>query len=49
MNFEVIDNCFQVAVLLCAALAAIGVALRHKDRRFLILALFFVCVSMGTL
>ena len=49
MNFEVIDNCFQVAVLLCAALAAIGVAFRHKDRRFLILALFFVCVSMGTL
>ena len=49
MNFEVIDNCFQVAVLLCAALAAIWVAFRHKDRRFLILALFFVCVSMGTL
>ena len=49
MNFELIDNCFQIAVLLCAALAAIAAALRHKDRRFLILALFFVCVSMGTL
>ena len=49
MNFELIDNCFQVAVLFCAALAAIAAALRHKDRRFLILALFFVCVSMGTL
>ena len=49
MNFELIDNCFQVAVLLCAALAAIGAALRHKDRRFLILAMFFICVSMGTL
>lgn len=49
MNFELIDNCFQVAVLLCAALAAIGAALRHKDRRFLILSLFFICVSMGTL
>ena len=49
MNFELIDNCFQVAVLMCAALAAIAAALRHKDRRFLILALFFVCVSMGTL
>ena len=23
MNFELIDNCFQIAVLLCAALAAI--------------------------
>ena len=49
MNFELIDNCFQVAVLFCAALAAIAAAIRHKDRRFLILALFFICVSMGTL
>ena len=49
MNFELIDNCFQVAVLFCAALAAIAAALRHKDRRFLILALFFICISMGTL
>ena len=49
MNFELIDNCFQVAVLFCAALAAIAAALRHKDRRFLILALFFACISMGTL
>ena len=49
MNFELIDNCFQVAVLFCAALAAIAEAIRHKDRRFLILALFFVCISMGTL
>ena len=49
MNFELIDNCFQVAVLFCAAIAAIAAALRHKDRRFLILALFFICVSMGTL
>ena len=49
MNFELIDNCYQVAVLFCAALAAIAAALRHRDRRFLILALFFACVSMGTL
>ncbi|WP_455557999.1 hypothetical protein [Agathobaculum hominis] len=49
MNFELIDNCFQVAVLFFAALAAITAALRHKDRRFLILSLFFICVSMGTL
>ena len=49
MNFELIDNCFQVAVLFFAALAAIAAALRRKDRRFLILALFFVCISMGTL
>ena len=49
MNFELIDNCFQVAVLSGAALAAIAAALRHRDRRFLILALFFACISMGTL
>ena len=49
MNFELIDNCFQVAVLIAAAIAAIAAALRHRDRRFLILALFFACVSMGTL
>ena len=49
MNFELIDNCFQIAVLLCAALAAAAAAFRHKDGRFLILALFFICVSMGTL
>ena len=49
MNFELVDNCFQVTVLFCAALAAIAAAFRRKDRRFLILALFFICVSMGTL
>ena len=49
MNFELIDNCFQVAVLFCAALASIAAAFRQKDRRFLILTLFFLCVSMGTL
>ena len=49
MNFELIDNFFQVAVLFCAALASIAAAFRQKDRRFLILALFFLCVSMGTL
>lgn len=49
MNFELIDNGFQIVVLMCSALAAIWAALRHKDRRFLILALFYSCVSMGTL
>ena len=49
MNFELIDNCFQIAVLLCAALAATAAAFRRRDRRFLLLALFFACVSMGTL
>ena len=49
MNFELADNCFQVAVLLCTALAAIAASLRYKDHRLLILALFDACISMGTL
>ena len=49
MNFELIDNWFQVAALSCAALGATIAALRRKDRRFLILALFYSCISMGTL
>ena len=49
MNFELIDNCFQIAVLFGTALAAIAVTLRHKDRRFLMLALFYICISLGTL
>ena len=49
MNFELIDNCFQIGVLLCAAIAAIAAALRQKDRRFLLLAMFLICVSMGTI
>ena len=49
MNFELIDNCFQIAVLMCSAIAAIAATFRHKDRCFLILALFYICVSMGTL
>lgn len=49
MNFELIDNCFQIAVLLCAVPPAIAAAFRYQDRRFLILSLFFICISMGTL
>ncbi|MDD6273863.1 MAG: hypothetical protein PUA86_04090 [Clostridiaceae bacterium] len=49
MNFELVDNCFQVAVLLCAALASIAAVLRRKNRCFLTLAMFFTCLSMGTL
>ena len=49
MNFEVIDNLFQVAVLGSAALAALILALRHRSRHLLILALGYACFSMGTL
>ena len=49
MNFELIDNLFQVATLGCAAAVALGLALRHRSRRLLILALSYACFSMGTL
>lgn len=49
MNFEVIDNCFQILVLWCAALTATGLSIRYRERRFLILALAYACFSMGTL
>ena len=47
-NFELIDNLIQITVLSCAALAAAILALRHKSRRLLILALAYACFVMGT-
>ena len=32
MNFEIIDNLFQVTVLACAVLVAVVHLFRHKDR-----------------
>ena len=32
MNFEVIDNCFQILVLWCAALTATGLSMTDKER-----------------
>lgn len=49
MNFELIDNLFQVILLGCAALSATAFALYCKSRRCLILALAYACFSMGTL
>ena len=49
MNFELIDNLFQVALLGGAAIAALILALRHRSRHLIILALGFACFSMGTL
>ena len=49
MNFELIDNLFQVALLGGAAVAALVQALRHRNRHLLILALGCACFSMGTL
>lgn len=49
MNFEVIDNIFQVAAMSGAALASIVLALRHKSRHYAILALAYASFAMGTL
>lgn len=49
MNFELIDNLFQVTVLGCAAAAATLLALRKRSRPLLMLALAYACFSMGTL
>ena len=49
MNFELIDNLFQVATLGCAAVAALILAFRHRSRHLMILALSYACFSMGTL
>lgn len=49
MNFELLDNLIQVSVLACAAIASLLLAIRHVDRRLLILAFAYSCFSMGTL
>ena len=49
MNFELIDNLFQVAVLGGASLAGLILGLRHRSRHLMILALGHACFSMGTL
>lgn len=49
MNFEVIDNTFQVTVLLLAAIVSLWLAVRHREKRFLILSLAYACFCMGTL
>lgn len=49
MNFEVIDNIFQVTLFLCMTAASVVAAVRFHDRRPLVLALGYVCFAMGTL
>lgn len=49
MNFELIDNLFQVSVLAAVSLAAIILTIRHQDRRFMVLAFAYVSFLMGTL
>ena len=48
-NFELIDNLFQITVLLCARVAAGILAIRHRNRSLLILSLAYACFAMGTI
>ena len=48
-SFELIDNFFQIVVLLCAAAAAGIFALWRRSRDLLILSLAYACFAMGTI
>lgn len=49
MNFEIIDNVFQVTVLFIAVVADITYGILRKNRLYIILALSHGCFMMGTL
>ena len=49
MNFEIIDNTFQILVLMLAMTGSIVTACRKKNRFFLFLAGGYGCFVMGTL
>lgn len=48
MNFEIIDNLFQVSVLFCGMIGAVIAAIKYENRRFVILALAYISFAMGT-
>ena len=49
MNFEIIDNLFQILVLFGAMIASAVTACKRKSRDFLLLAGGYGCFMMGTL
>ena len=49
MNFEIIDNLFQILVLSGAMIASAVTACKRKSRDFLLLAGGYGCFMMGTL
>lgn len=48
MNFEIIDNIFQIFVLTGVMLGSAITAVRRKSRNFLFLAYGYACFMMGT-
>lgn len=49
MNFEIVDNIFQILVLFCVMTASAVTACKKKNRDFLLLAGGYGCFMMGTL
>ncbi len=49
MNFEIVDNIFQILVLFCVMIASVVTACKKKSRDFLLLAGSNGCFMMGTL
>ena len=49
MNFEIVDNIFQIFVLFCVMTASAVTACKKKSRDFLLLAGGYGCFMMGTL
>lgn len=49
MNFEQIDNLFQITLLSLAAFLSTAKAIRYRSRKLLLLALGYACFAMGTL
>lgn len=48
-NFEVLDNIFQVAVLMCMIIISFKTALKLQSNMFFTLACAYSCFMMGTL
>ena len=49
MNFEIIDNAYQVTVLLICMLLSAWLGIRKKNRGFIMLSFGYGCFMMGTL
>lgn len=49
INFEVIDNLFQVAVLIIGVIFTTVSAIRYRDKVFVVLGFAFASFAMGTL
>ncbi len=49
MNFEIIDNAYQVTVLLICMLLSAWLGIRQKNRGFIMLSFGYGCFMMGTL